>query len=356
MSSQEKPTMKTIAEKLGISIGTVDRALKNRGRINENTRRQVLEMADKLGYRPNVLASTLSRSQKAHVVALYPAKNEAFFNEISTGMSAALRELAGYGVTLERMHTVRHSLMSQRQILSQLAERMDRWDALILAAAHPTALNETINAFVDAGKTVITINSDAVGSKRLLFVGQDQFSSGRVAANIMGEFLHGRGKVALFTGFREVWGHEERLNGFIRVTHERYPDMLLVGPYEYQDEEFTMHNLLGEVFNAHPDLAGIYGTTSVALLAAASFLCERGLQGRVRLVGFDTDDEIAQYIREGVIDASILQDPFSQGYYSLKLLARHLMHGWEPQQPSYFTRMEILLRENAHGNERPNFF
>ena len=126
MSSQEKPTMKTIAEKLGISIGTVDRALKNRGRINENTRRQVLEMADKLGYRPNVLASTLSRSQKAHVVALYPAKNEAFFNEISTGMSAALRELAGYGVTLERMHTVRHSLMSQRQILSQLAERMDR--------------------------------------------------------------------------------------------------------------------------------------------------------------------------------------------------------------------------------------
>ena len=117
-----------------------------------------------------------------------------------------------------------------------------------------------------------------------------------------------------------------------------------------------MRNLLGEVFNAHPDLAGIYGTTSVALLAAASFLCERGLQGRVRLVGFDTDDEIAQYIREGVIDASILQDPFSQGYYSLKLLARHLMHGWEPQQPNYFTRMEILLRENAHGNERPNFF
>ena len=91
--------MKTIADKLGISIGTVDRALKNRGRINENTRQQVLEMADKLGYRPNVLATTLSRSQKVHVIALYPAKNEVFFNEISTGMSAALRELSNYGVT-----------------------------------------------------------------------------------------------------------------------------------------------------------------------------------------------------------------------------------------------------------------
>ena len=83
---------------------------------------------------------------------------------------------------------------------------------------------------------------------------------------------------------------------------------------------------------------------------------EHGLQERVRLVGFDTDDEIAQFIREGVIDASILQDPFSQGYYSLKLLARHLMQAWEPSQSSYFTRMEILLRENAHGNEQPNFF
>ncbi len=356
MSNQEKPTMKTIADKLGISIGTVDRALKNRGRINDNTRRQVLEMADKLGYRPNVLASTLSRSQKIHVVALYPAKNAVFFNEISTGMSAALRELSSYGVTLERMHTIRHSLLSQKQILTQLEGRMDTWDALILAAAHPTALNEQINAFVEAGKTVITINSDAVASKRLFFVGQDQFSSGRVAANIMGEFLHGKGKVALFTGFRDVWGHEERLNGFIRVTRERYPELLLVGPYEYQDEEFTMRDLLGEVFSAHPDLAGIYGTTSVALSAAGGYLAEHGLQSAVRLVGFDTDDEIAQFIREGIVDASILQDPFSQGYYSLKLLARHLMQAWEPSQSSYFTRMEILLRENAHGNEQPNFF
>ena len=243
---QEKPTMKNIAELLGISIGTVDRALKNRGRISESTRQQVLETADKLGYR--VTGSAVG--QPLHVVAIYPAKNEAFFNEISRGMSAALQEVSGMGVTLERMHTVRHSLISQQQLLARLEGEMDRWDALILAAAHPTALNETINRFVDAGKTVVTINSDAVGSKRLFFVGQDPFASGRTAANLMGELIGGAGKVALFTGFHSVWGHEERLGGFVRVMRERYPDVLLLGAYEYWDEEFAMRELLGGVLDA----------------------------------------------------------------------------------------------------------
>lgn len=347
--------MKNIAEKLGISIGTVDRALKNRGRISENTRQQVLEMADKLGYRPVGMPATTLR-QKLHVVAIYPAKNEVFFSQISNGMGVALRENMNMGVSLERMHTVRHSLVSQQQLLSRLEKQMDRWDALIIAAAHPTALNEQINHFVDAGKVVVTINSDAVGSKRLFFVGQDQFSSGRTAANLMGEWLQSGGKVALFTGFRDVWGHEERLNGFIRVTKERYPNIQLIGPYEYFDEEYAMRERLENVLREHGDIKGIYGTTAVALSAAAEVLNEHALSRAVRLVGFDTDDEIADHLRENTIDATILQDPFAQGYYSLRLLVRHAMLGWEPAQSCYFTRTEILVRENAHSNEIPMFF
>ena len=353
MPTQEKPTMKTIADMLGISIGTVDRALKNRGRIHEDTRKRVLETAQKLGYRPNTLASTLSRARQLRVVALYPAKDEVFFNEISSGMAAALRDLNGYGVTLERMHTIRHSLSSQMNMLQKLSDRLEEWDALIIAAAHPNALNERLNSFVSAGKVVITIDSDAVASQRLFFVGQDQYRSGCVAANLMGEFLQGRGKVLLMTGFHSVWGHEQRLEGFCDVLHKRYPAMETVGPVEYFDEDFTARELLRDALREHTDLAGIYGTSSVALAQAAAVLEQRGDAPKIRLVGFDTDDEIAQYIRAGIIDCAILQEPFAQGYYALKLLARHVFEGWEPRRSCYFTRMEILLRENAHGNELP---
>ncbi|MDR3051745.1 MAG: LacI family DNA-binding transcriptional regulator [Oscillospiraceae bacterium] len=346
--------MKTIAEMLGISIGTVDRALKNRGRIHEETRRRVLETARQLGYRTNTLASTLSKPRPLRVVALYPAKDEVFFNEISNGMAAAMRDLRGYGISLERMHTIRHSLSSQVNMLEKLAGRMDAWDALIITAAHPTALNERINQFVDADKMVLTIDSDAVTSKRLLFVGQDQYRSGCVAANLMGEFLQGKGKVLLLTGFHSVWGHQQRLDGFCAVTRRDYPAMQTVGPFEYFDEDFTAREILRRELADHPDIAGVYGTSSVALSQGAAVLDDLGKGRDIRLVGFDTDDEIAQYIRDGVIDAAILQDPFAQGYYSLKLLARHVYERWEPKRSSYHTRMEILLRENARGNELPS--
>lgn len=349
----EKPTMKTIADLLGISIGTVDRALKNRGRIHEDTRRRVLETAEKLGYRPNTMASMLSSTKQLRVIALYPAKDEVFFNEISNGMATALRDLNGYGITLERKHTIRHSLSSQINILEQLSTQMNSWDALIIAAAHPSELNRRINAFVDAGKVVVTLDSDAVSSKRLLFVGQDQYRSGSVAANVMGEFLQGKGKVLLLTGFRNVWGHEQRLLGFCDVMRKRYPAMKLIGPFEYYDEDFTAREKTQKALLEHADLAGIFGTSSVALAQAAAVLEAHREESKVRLVGFDTDDEIAQYIRDGIIDCAILQDPFAQGYYSLKLLARHIFEDWEPKRSSYYTRMEILLRENARGNELP---
>lgn len=352
---QERPTMKIIADTLGISIGTVDRALKNRGRINEDTRRKVLEMADQIGYRPTVFY-TGGAHQALHVVAIYPAKDEAFFSEISHGMSTALKEVSAQHVTLERMHTMRHSAIHQKELLGKLEADMERWDALIIAAAHPTGLNEKLNAFVEAGKIVVTINSDAVGSKRLFFVGQDQALAGRTAANLMGELLGGQGKVALFTGFRDVWGHEERLRGFMQVAREAYPGIELLGPQEYQDDLFMMQQSLAAVIDAHPDLRGVYGTTSVALTGAAQVLCDKGMSRQIRLIGFDTDDEIAAYLKEGVIDASILQDPFMQGYNSLKLLVRHAMLGWEPPQSRYYTRAEIILKENARGNVRPAFF
>ncbi len=354
----ERPTMKTIADALGVSIGTVERALKNRGRVHADTRRRVLEEADRLGYRLGSQTTTAPTApDRLRVVALYPAKDEVFFGEISRGMAAAIRDMNAYPLTLERMHTTRHSLSNQQHMLEKLAARQEEWDALIIAAAHPTALNAAIDSFVEAGKVVVTINSDAVASKRLFFVGQDQYRSGRVAANVMGELLRGEGLLLLLTGFRSVWGHEQRLEGFADVLQKSYPGIRCLGPYEYFDEDFTARELLESALREHPEIEGIYGTSSIALSQAAAVLEMRQEAHqdarRVRVVGFDTDDEIAQYIREGVIDCSLLQDPYAQGFYSLKLLARHVFEGWVPKRSNYYTQMEILLRENAHGNELP---
>ena len=67
----KKVTLKQIAELADTSIGTVDRALNGRGRINEVTKQKILQIADELGYRPNKLASNLSRNKQLHLGILY---------------------------------------------------------------------------------------------------------------------------------------------------------------------------------------------------------------------------------------------------------------------------------------------
>ena len=90
----EKSTIKNIAQLSGVSIGTVDRALNNRGRINEETKRRVLEAAASIGYRPNRIASALGRSRRYRIASITPANPLYFHQEMQLGILVAQKELS----------------------------------------------------------------------------------------------------------------------------------------------------------------------------------------------------------------------------------------------------------------------
>ncbi len=77
--------IKDLAASLGISIGTVDRALQNRPGVNPVTRDRVLKMAEKLGYRPNVAARFLKLNRSLRIAVLLPAEIATFFQPLREG-------------------------------------------------------------------------------------------------------------------------------------------------------------------------------------------------------------------------------------------------------------------------------
>ena len=95
-----RATIKDIANQLNVSIATVDRALHNRGRINEDTYRQIMQKVDELGYKPNRIASTLVKNTYKQIVFVTPNCNS-FFEEIIRGAQAATDELIGFGVQID---------------------------------------------------------------------------------------------------------------------------------------------------------------------------------------------------------------------------------------------------------------
>ena len=80
-------TLKQIAERAGTSVGTVDRALNNRGRISPSTKEKIIKIADEMGYQPNKIASALSRSKRLRIAVIYAKYPAYFVDEFTAGLN-----------------------------------------------------------------------------------------------------------------------------------------------------------------------------------------------------------------------------------------------------------------------------
>ena len=83
-------TIRQVAEKANVSIGTVDRILHNRGRVSEVTRQKVLNLVKELGYKPNIHASLLSARKTIRIVVIIPYfQSEEFWSLVYDGIKRA---------------------------------------------------------------------------------------------------------------------------------------------------------------------------------------------------------------------------------------------------------------------------
>src|ERR1700675_5034203 len=94
------PNIKDIAKALGISIGTVDRALHGRSDVSPSTRARVLKKAEQLGYRPNIAARSLKLNRRFRIGIYFPRDIASFFDPLRSGVRAAASSLPGVNVEL----------------------------------------------------------------------------------------------------------------------------------------------------------------------------------------------------------------------------------------------------------------
>lgn len=350
-----KVTQKTIAELAGVSIGTVDRALNNRGRINEETKRKVIKVAKEQNYKPNNIARALVMNKPITIAAVFPEKPEYFFSKIENGMQAAKDELKDYNVLIEFLFTESLNPAKQEEVLKSID--IKKYDG-ILVAAGGESIQKYIDAIANSNVPIATFNADVQSSKRLFFVGQDSMRAGSIAGELMGKFTGGKGKVAVLTGFSSVLSHQERHLGFVNAIQQNFKDIELMGPYEYYDMDDHAYAVAKRVLEEHKNLDGIYVTSAPGAVGSGSAIKDMGLSKKPLLIGFDINDVVKRFLKEGICSAIIFQDPFMQAYYATKLLAKNILEDWHPAQKNMYIRSKIVLKENVdeyhseHDNDR----
>ena len=344
LKSMGKVTVQTIAKEANVSVGTVDRALNNRGRINPETCRRILEIADRLGYHPNKIASALGRQRKLRIAAITPCNPFFFYRHLRDGFEDAVREILDYGVTVDQILCDSLGFEDQKKVLLSLDRSL--YDGIALNAGSD-GLEPYINDIVDSGIPVVTFNSDAKNSKRSFFVGENAIKSGRLAGDMMGRLLGGRGKVAVLTSFFHPGAAADRRGGFLEAL-SNYPGIKVVSDEEYSDNEEIAYSAVCKVMQEHPDLDGLFSNSATGSFASGKYVEEHlDLKKKPVLIGYDVTESVERYLKNGIFDMAIDQEPRRQSYNAIMLLYKHLTEKWLPDKQELEIRVNMVMRYNA---------
>jgi len=340
--SKKNVTQKDIAQALNISRGTVDRALHNRKGIGEEVKEKVLAKAEELGYSPNIIAQFLVTGRSVNIAMITPG--DLLWKMVKKGARSFLSVLDGRVVNIKWYETTVHDAVKEQEILIRVLA--NAVDGIGIAPADPEILRTLIDEAVKADIPVVTLNTDSPKSRRLCYVGQDPTRAGRIAGELMGKFLNGKGRVIVITAFDNVLVHKLRIDGFRQELAASFPEIQIVGIYEDHDSSEEAYLITKKILLKREDIQAIYLTTGNGPAGVGRALKEARKCGSIKVICFDFFPETIDMLKDGTVSAAIGEDPYSQGYQTIKILYEFIVDRRKPPSDSVYTRIDIGLRGN----------
>lgn len=350
---RSKVRLKDIAESLGLSVATVSRALDNHAAISDKTRNAVLDKVKELGYEFNSTARINLSGNTINLAVLCPY--DVFFETVINGMKTAIEEFGPDIISVDYKFIDVYNVVEQAKQLREIAND-NTYDCIAIAPAHTAMLDPLINDLVDSGKKVITFNTDAPSSKRAFYIGQNALVASKMAAQLLGNQLRENEEIAVLSSFAPTSGLKERLEGFFRFKEENYQNIRTAGPFEYFDSIDAAKNIAEQVILLNKNVKALYSNNMVGTIGCARAVKDTGNTGKIIVVGFDDNEEIERFINEGIIYASILQEPFNQGYLTIKTLFKWMLEDVRPEAEFLYTKCDLLMKSNIElqKNNNPN--
>ncbi|HUV71276.1 MAG TPA: LacI family DNA-binding transcriptional regulator [Terracidiphilus sp.] len=337
-----KPTnIKDIARALGISIGTVDRALHGRPDVSSATRTRVLKKAEQLGYRPNLAARSLKLNSRLRIGVYFPREIASFFDPLRAGVRSVASAATGVNVELVFRTFPR---LDEGDVELLMAHSNEKFDGILVAPGNPDHIGPTLNVLARRGVAVVCVASDVPRSERLASVTTDAHTSGALAAEIFSRTIQKTGYLATITGELTTLDHAEKLRGFAANLAVFAPHLSLLPAIESHELPKLAYSQALALLSRKPLPLGIYISTanSIPVLRA---LEEKHLLNEVQIIATDLFPELVPYIESGKLLATLYQRPFAQGKAALELLLRYLLNK-VPPDPVTRLAPHIIFRSN----------
>ncbi|WP_231506356.1 substrate-binding domain-containing protein [Paenibacillus sp. UNC451MF] len=258
-------------------------------------------------------ADTGAPEQAKNVTLIMKKKSGDYWNTVKMGAEAAAKE---FSVNLKVTGPDYEGDVNSQIALIDQAVR-DGMDALVLAANDYNVLGDTVDRVAAARIPVITIDSEVNSSKVRSFIGINNYDAGQQAGKKLIDLTGENGRIAVISfgqGDRNAAQREQGLLAAIAL----HPGIKVNKTEDCSLDVKRCNELTTQLLSEPNSIDGIVALDAAASVRVAAETDRTGLAGKVKVVTFDNTPEDIEFLQEGIIQATIIQNPFSMGYLGVK--------------------------------------
>ena len=341
----KKVSIKQIAEKAGVSVGTVDRIIHNRGKVSVKNREAVEKILKEVGYRSNIHNSAVGYFRRLRIAVTMPQITKGdYWYLIDSGIRHAVDEYNDVSIELETFFYDQFDLRSYRNAYKKILDAAP--DAVIIGPSFSEETRELCRG-LDALRTpYVMVDSVVTGTRPLTYLCADAHAAGRIQAEILHRITPPGKTIALFeadpVNGREPVNTAQRKQGWTDYFSQMgFKRNIITGKYSVLKQD--LHSF-ARMFEQHPDIAGIALQNSRAYLLT-EVLEKIGIRD-IAVVGFDLTERNAACLRERKISALICQNPELQGYQAVIAILEHMLYKRPEVRKVNYGPIDIVLTEN----------
>lgn len=260
------------------------------------------------------IADRMAAGEKPVIRISYHDVSNEFAPFIKAGVERAARELGVDAVMVGPVGAAADQQVAELENLIQAGV-----DGIAVSSASTDALAPVINRALDMGIPVVTYNTDNPTSHRLAFAGQDLVQSGRDAGELIAQVLGGKGNVMITTIDAAAQWSLDRESG-AREALANYPGIKVVSTINTGTEPQQIYASIENAMLANPNVDGILSLECCSTPAAGEYVKRNNLSAQVKVVGFDLLPATVGLVQEGIVSATIDQNPEQQGFEAVRLL------------------------------------
>ena len=346
---QGKLRIKDIAERAGVSVGTVDRVIHGRSSVSKRSREKVERVLEEFDYVPNHYASALASNKTYRFAAILPMhKEDSYWARVEKGLHEGAKRFSDFKMTFQVFN---YDQFNDKSFEEQCKELLN-WDPYAIVIG-PIFNHSMMAKFVRKLRArdipFSLLDSYWPEFEPVTFYGQDSKRSGEFSARIILMAAQGAKKIALFKlmGEGRVASRQQldREAGFRAYVKEHSPQTQIVEQILFAYDKQGMKELLTSFFNKHNDITvGLSFNSSIHVIS--NFLKdEMPDRPKMTLLGYDAIDPNIECVRNGGVDFLIGQHPQNQGLDCFRSLFNAcVLH--TKQKVVHYVTIELITKEN----------